>query len=137
MDTLKRLFGLGDAGPSTVPVRQRPRQLTPDEQAIERYRYLLRTPPPETIEQAHAEAFATLTPEQRRVVLEELSGTLSSAERAAGIAYDDNPRSLARLATRAEVRQPGTLERTWNAMPAMPGVGIGGMGMSSYMMSNF
>ena len=33
-----------------------------DEQAIARYRYLLRTAPPEAIEQAHAEAFAQLTP---------------------------------------------------------------------------
>ena len=39
-----------------------------DEQAIERYRYMLNTAPPETIEQAHAEAFARLTPEQRRLV---------------------------------------------------------------------
>ena len=37
-----------------------------DEQAIARYRYMLKTAPPETIEQAHAEAFAQLTPEQRR-----------------------------------------------------------------------
>jgi hypothetical protein len=29
-----------------------------DEQAIARYRYMLKTAPPETIEQAHAEAFA-------------------------------------------------------------------------------
>ena len=33
---------------------------TADEQAIARYRYLLRTAPPEAIEQAHAEAFARL-----------------------------------------------------------------------------
>ena len=44
-----------------------------DEIAVERYRYLLRTAPPETIEQVHAEAFATLTPEQRRQVFDELS----------------------------------------------------------------
>ncbi len=33
-----------------------------DEQALARYRYMLQTAPPETIEQAHAEAFAKLTP---------------------------------------------------------------------------
>jgi hypothetical protein len=33
-----------------------------DEQALQRYRYMLRTAPPETIEQAHEEAFAKLTP---------------------------------------------------------------------------
>ena len=37
-----------------------------DEAAIARYRYMLKTAPPETIEQAHAEAFAQLTPEQRQ-----------------------------------------------------------------------
>jgi hypothetical protein len=47
-----------------------------DEQAVERYRYLLRTAPPEAIEAAHAEAFARLTPEQRRLVLEGLGADL-------------------------------------------------------------
>ena len=36
-----------------------------DDAPIARYRYMLKTAPPETIEQAHAEAFAQLTPEQR------------------------------------------------------------------------
>src|SRR5918999_1844644 len=53
-----------------------------DEQAIERYRYMLRTAPPETIEQAHAEAFAQLTPEQRRLVLEKMADSLPASERA-------------------------------------------------------
>ena len=43
--------------------------MTTDEQAIARYRYRLKTAPPETIEQAHAEAFAQLTPEQRQQLL--------------------------------------------------------------------
>ena len=37
-----------------------------DARALERYRYLLRTAPPETVEQVHAEAFARLTPSQRQ-----------------------------------------------------------------------
>jgi hypothetical protein len=130
MDMLRRLFG-GDE-PRSQPGRSRPRShdLSSDEQAVERYRYLLRTAPPETIEDAHAEAFAKLTPEQRRMVLQELDATLTPSERAAGTTYDDDPRSLARLATRAEMRQPGTLERTWSGMPA-------GIGMGSLMMGNF
>jgi hypothetical protein len=44
-----------------------------DEIAIERYRYLLRTAPPEAIEQVHREAFEQLTPEQRQQVFRELS----------------------------------------------------------------
>src|ERR671916_421873 len=98
--------------------------MSSDEQAVERYRYLLRTAPPETIEEAHAEAFAQLTPEQRRLVLQELTQDLPERERAAG--YADDPRSLARMATRAEMRQPGTLERTFGGMNA-PGMGMGGL----------
>jgi len=90
----------------------------PDEAAVERYRYMLRTAPPETIEQAHAEAFAKLTPEQRRKVLADVSAELPPAERATS----DDPRSLARMATRAEMRNPGTMERAL-------GGGRGGMGM--------
>ncbi len=50
-----------------------------DDVAIDRYRYLLRTAPPEAVEQAHAEAFARLTPEQRRRVLTDLGESLPSA----------------------------------------------------------
>jgi hypothetical protein len=135
MDMLRRLFG-GDEPTSQVGRSlPRSRELSADEQAVERYRYLVRTAPPETIEEAHAEAFAKLTPEQRRMVLQELDSTLTPAERAAGATYDEDPRSLARLATRAEMRQPGTLERTWSGMPA--GAGMGGVGMGGLMMGNF
>lgn len=131
MDMLRRLFG-GEE-PRSQPGRSLPRsrELSSDEQAVDRYRYLLRTAPPETIEDAHAEAFAKLTPEQRRMVLQELDSTLTPAERAAGASYDEDPRSLARLATRAEMRQPGTLERTWSGMPA--GIGMGGLMMGNFM----
>jgi len=44
-----------------------------DRQAIERYRYMLRTAPPDDIERAHAEAFARMTPDQRQLVLRELA----------------------------------------------------------------
>src|SRR5215208_6548909 len=105
-----------------------------DEQAIERYRYMLRSAPPETLEQAHAEAFAQLTPEQRRMVLQELTRTLPEHERAAGARYGDDPRSLARLATRAEMRQPGTLERTFGGMNmGGAGIGMGGLLAGSFL----
>ena len=100
------------------------RELT-DEQALERYRYMLRTAPPDDIERAHEEAFAALRPEQRRMVLEELSRQVPPSERATS----DDPRSLARMATRAELRQPGTMERTFGSMPAGPG--LGGMFLST------
>ena len=104
--------------PASRPVRAGP--ATGDEAAIERYRYLLRTAPPEAIEQAHAEAFATLTPEQRRTVLTELGSQVPASERAAS----DDPKALARMATRAEMRQPGLLERTFSAR----GTGMGAHG---------
>jgi hypothetical protein len=90
-----------------------------DDVAIERYRYLLRTAPPDAVEQAHAEAFSQLTPEQRRRVLAELGSTLPAAERATS----DDPQSLARMATRAEMRNPGTLEQTFRGRP---GAGMAG-----------
>jgi hypothetical protein len=108
-----------------------PGQLT-DQQAIERYRYLLRTAPPETIEQAHAEAFAQLTPTQRAQVLGGLSTEISPQERAALRPDQDDPRALARLATRAEMRRPGTLERTFSGMGGgMMGLGMGGSFLSA------
>ncbi len=93
----------------------------PDEVAVERYRYMLRTAPPETVEQAHAEAFATLTPEQRRQVLDDLGNAVPASERATS----DDPQSLARMATRAEMRQPGTMERTLGGDRG--GMGMGGV----------
>src|SRR3954464_13459482 len=107
MGLLDRLFGRRDRSRDGGPTfTRRPTGRLSDDQALERYRYLLRTAPPDQIEQAHADAFAQLTPEQRRQVLEQLSAT---GERPQG----DDARSLARAATRAEIRRPGTLERAF------------------------
>jgi hypothetical protein len=95
-----------------------------DRTAIERYRYLLRTAPPGDIERAHAEAFASLTPEQRQLVLRELSAQVPPSERPTS----DDPTQLARAATRAELRQPGTMERTFGQVS---GPGLGGMFLST------
>ncbi|MBC8143624.1 MAG: hypothetical protein H7Y38_19510 [Armatimonadetes bacterium] len=98
-----------------------------DEQAVARYRYMLQTAPPETLEQAHTEAFAKLTPEQRRLALQQLADVTPEAER--GNLRDD-PQSMAQAATRAEVRQPGVLERTFGGGGGMGGGMMGGgMGM--------
>ena len=140
MGILDRLFGGSGEQGRQDPSRRgdMARSADPpsdDERAIERYRYLVRTAPPETIEEAHAEAFAQLTPEQRRMVLNELSQTLPERERAA--AQSDDPRSLARLATRAEMRQPGTLERTFSGFsaPGAGGIGMGGLFAGSFLSS--
>ena len=132
MGFLKRLFG-GEEEPRREPeqaretVRLSPEEQrrTTDEEALARYRYLIRTAPPEAIEQAHAEAFARLTPEQRRQVLEELSKELPPHERVGR----DDPQSLARMATRAEIRQPGVVERIFVPTPMMGGYGMMGGGL--------
>jgi hypothetical protein len=95
-----------------------------DEQALARYRYLLRTAPPEEVEQAHEEAFAQLTPEQRRQALTALAEHVPPNE-----LRGDDPASLARAATRAEMRQPGTIERAWGGQAA------GGFGLGSFFLS--
>lgn len=97
---------------------------TDDEIAVDRYRYLLRTAPPDAVEEVHAEAFAKLTPQQRRLVFEELSQNAAVADRPAS----DDPRTLARSATRSELRQPGFLERTLGSGGGRPGgMGLGTM----------
>jgi hypothetical protein len=99
-----------------------------DQQALARYRYMLQTAPPEAIEEAHTEAFARLTPEQRRLALQQLSQDAPAHERP----QNDDPRSLARAATRAEMRQPGTMERSFGGAGMGGGMG-GGMGMGGMM----
>jgi hypothetical protein len=103
---------------------QGPAVRSEDEAAIERYRYLLRTAPPETIERVHAEAFSKLTESQRQQVLADLSSTLPAAERPTS----DDPHAMARAATRAEYTQPGYMERTFgNRSFAGQGGGFGSM----------
>jgi hypothetical protein len=135
MGLLDRLFG--NAEPSRpAPTENRTPRGSADGQAVERYRYLLRTAPPDAIEQAHREAFAQLTPEQRTQVLQELSREVPAAERAN---VQADPNGLARLATRAEVRQPGTLERVFGGARfgggGGPGMGLGGMVAGSLLSS--
>lgn len=111
----------GNSGAAETPLN--------DAQALERYRYMLRTAPPETLEQAHAEAFAKLSPAQRRAILAELTDAAPPAERAAmNATSSEDPRALARVATRAEIRQPGVLERS---------LGSGAMGFGGGLLSSF
>lgn len=118
MGILDRLFGrpeqparpwqnVGNAYEQPRP-QGRGAEASEDERAVARYRYLLRTATPEQIEAVHAEAFAQLTPEQRRQLLQQLGQSLPAGEQAASA----EPADLARAATRAEMRQPGYLPRT-------------------------
>ena len=135
MGLLDKLFGHRDSAQSQQSPSPGQAALSAEDQAIGRYRYMLQTAPPHTLEQAHAEAFAKLTPDQRTLLLQRLSAELPEAERSAahGGTLRDDPQSLARLATRAEIRQPGTLERSFGGMSgrggAMGAMGVmGGMG---------
>jgi hypothetical protein len=78
-----------------------------DQAAIAKYKYMLHTAPPQDMERAHAEAFARLTPQQRAMLREDLNSQLPASEQAAS----DQPETLARTATRAEVARPGFMER--------------------------
>ena len=147
MGFLDRLFGReeqqapaqrpaanGYAAPASpaAPAPAATAQRSDDEIAVERYRYLLRTAPPETIEQVHEEAFTKLTPEQRQLLFQQLSQNAPAGEQPRA----DDPHSLAQSATRAELRQPGTLERSLGGGGAgggRGGVGFGGMFASSLL----
>ncbi|AKT36102.1 hypothetical protein [Chondromyces crocatus] len=129
MGILDKLFGTEPEASRFDPARS-PSSSTapprdPDAQAVERYRYLLRTAPPDAIEEAHTEAFARLSPDQRKQVLEQMSQGVSLVERPAS----DDPQALARAATRAELQRPGFMERTFggHAPGALAsGTGLGG-----------
>lgn len=109
-----------DYGTPPAGVRDAGTARSDDEIAIERYRYLLRTAPPETIEQVHEEAFSRLTAEQRAQVFQELSTNAPAGE----APRDAGAPALAQAATRSELRNPGTLERSLSA-PSSGGVGMG------------
>lgn len=115
MGFLDRLFGgSDDRSARPAPPIPQARRLSDDELAIERYRYLLRTAPPESIEAVHAEAFAKLTPEQRARVYRTLAEQAHGGERI----VSDEPGALARAATRQELRSPGSMERAFSGTSA-------------------
>ncbi|CAN5522060.1 hypothetical protein BH23CHL8_BH23CHL8_07750 [soil metagenome] len=114
MGFLDRLLGRSPEPTIRPNTLRPPRAVEPpdsdrDAIALERYRYLLRTAPPGELEKAHVEAFERLTPEQRGRVRQDLESAVPSGEAPAS----SDPQDLARAATRAEVRAPGTLERAF------------------------
>lgn len=127
MGFFDRLFGTNDSQDTTPQYRRTgaPRR-TDDDIAVERYRYLLRTAPPETIEQVHLEAFSKLTPEQRDLLFQQLLENAPEGDKPKA----DDAASLATSATRSELRQPGTMERS---MGGQQGMGFGSMMASSLL----
>ena len=111
MGFLDRLFGASsddEYRETTNKVRAASAARSQDEIAVERYRYLLRTAPPETIEKVHEEAFANLTAEQRKMLFAQLTAGAPRGEAPAA----DDAHSLAVSATRSEMRRPGTMEKS-------------------------
>ncbi len=90
-----------------------------DDAVLRRYRHLLGTAPIESLEQAHAEAFAALREPQRAAIYDELSRGSGTGERP----LSSEPATLARSATRAERRDPGSLESTLRAADERGGFG--------------
>jgi hypothetical protein len=87
-----------------------------DRVAIAKYDYLLKTADPERLEQAHHDAFARLTPEQRQQVLQRLNAELPRHDQGT----DASAAGLARTATRGETSRPGTMRKV------LGGAAIGG-----------
>ena len=130
-------WGRGKAPGASAPDPVMPpaASATADEQALARYRYLLRTAPPEAIEQAHAEAFAQLSPEQRRLALAAMSREVPEPERQAMQRDGASATALARAATRAELRRPGAMERMFGSAGTATAPGLGGL-MAGTMLSS-
>jgi len=105
-----------------------------EDPALARYRYLLRTAPPEAIEQVHAEAFARLGPEQRQELLRQIAAEAPPDEAGHVPRGEDDPRAMARFATRAELRRPGMLERI---LGGGSGYGYGGPSFGTSLATSF
>ncbi|MGO4692275.1 hypothetical protein [Glaciibacter sp. 2TAF33] len=129
MGFLDRLLGREEAPQYDTHQNARAPERSADEIAVERYRYLLRTAPPETIEQVHLEAFSKLTDAQRTLLFEQLSADSSPSERPS----NNSPSSLAHAATRQELLNPGSMERSLNSAGQRGGMGFGGTFASSLL----
>jgi hypothetical protein len=128
MGFLDRLFGTNSDAEyreTTNRVRAASAARSEDEVAVERYRYLLRTAPPETIEKVHEEAFTKLSAEQRKMLFTQLSADAPRGEAPKA----DDAHSLAVSATRSEMRQPGTMEKSLGNVSAA-GAAPGGAGQA-------
>lgn len=111
MSFFDRLFGTDDQSTNNGTRNAsgaRSAARSDDEIAVERYRYLLRTAPPETIEQVHRDAFSKLTPQQRDIMFDQLTANSPRGEQPTS----NDAASLATAATRSELRSPGTMERS-------------------------
>ena len=117
MGILGRLLG-GESAPKEGQTTARQSGQSSDEQAIERYRYMLKDGAARNDRTSARRSFRATHAGTRRMVLEQFRAEAPATERAAVTQAGDNPQSLARIATRAEVRQPGTMERLFGRTAA-------------------
>lgn len=89
--------------------------------AVARYQYLLSTASPQDIEKAHEEAFAAMTAEERQQVLAALA-------QGGETPTDSSSSSLAKAATRLEMKSPGSLNNVFSN-----GLGTGGTVLASLL----
>ena len=117
----------------------RPWEEIPDEEAAERYREVAAAAPADVYEESAAEAFARLTPRERREFVEWLRQRSPGRE----IAYADtdedgipdrfeDPRELARETAHLQQQQPDLLQQLLGGGAALgfgaPSAGAGGVG---------
>ena len=93
-----------------------------DREVQQRYRQVLRNAPPEVIEDAHAEAFSRLDPQERRLLAQRLRQQAEQLDSRYDSPYDndqydDDPRTLARMARRAEQQNPNILDQVFGGQP--------------------
>lgn len=123
---LGSLFGQGTAPQDIQRFDQQyasgQHQSLDDAEVQQRYRQVLRNAPPEIVEDAHAQAFSQLSPQQRRELAQRLRQQAQQLEAPYGSPYDqdqqdDDPRTLARMAQQAEQRNPGVLDQLFGGQP--------------------
>ncbi|GIW06099.1 MAG: hypothetical protein KatS3mg060_0904 [Dehalococcoidia bacterium] len=78
---------------------------------LQRYRYFLWFASAATIEAAHVQAFDLFRPEDREVAYRALHRRLGSTDQWNPALAGTDPRTLASLVTRVELRRPGEVER--------------------------
>src|SRR5689334_6282289 len=105
------------------PDPQDTRPLTPD-QALARWRYLVRAAPPEALAEAHGRGLDTLAELPRAEVLQRLRAAVSALE--PGVVVPGDQAVLLRASARAERRAPGFLER------ALAGDARGRQGLATF-----
>src|SRR5688500_12655240 len=127
-DLLGSLFGQGTSQDDYQRFddrysRGRPEDLD-DYEVQQRYRQVLRNAPPDLVEDAHAEAFAQLDPQERRQLARRLREQARQLDQPFDDPYDrdddqydDDPRRLARMAQQAEQRNPNVLDQIFGGQP--------------------